>query len=382
MSQMILVLAGYLCIYGTVHLYFLVKARRAYYLQGLGYGLLAAVLLFLMLAPLQGRLLEAQGYVWPAAAVTWIGFLWMGFLFLFLCLSLPLDSYHLLIGAGQRLTGSDWTGLMLSRRQSLGFATAIAIGLMGYGAFEAYQVETRTIVLPSKKIAPSSGRIRIVQISDLHLGIMTFPGRLTPVLEAIRQAKPDVLVSTGDLIDGTVFGKAKIAATLNSLAAPMGKYAVTGNHAYYMNTEAAQAFIENAGFTLLSDRSITIRQLLTIAGVDDPAKRASGDKAMPTEAAILENTPDQVFRLLLKHRPVIDADSKGKFDLQLSGHTHHGQIFPFGLIVFLRYPLRQGLNRITTDSHIYVSSGTGTWGPPLRLLTPPEITVIDIVPNP
>ncbi len=382
MSHMIIFLALYLCIYGTAHLYFLVKARRAYYLHGAGYFLVSAALLFLLLAPIQGRLLEMQGHFWPAVIVTWLGFIWMGFLFLFTCISLPLDAYHIFIGMGQKITGDDLTGFMLSRRQSIAIAIVAACGLLLYGVFEARQVKTRAIALHSQKLPPAAGRIRIVQISDLHMGLMSYPGSLSPAIRAINQAKPDILVSTGDLIDGHLFNENHAAAKLREIPTPLGKYAVTGNHEFYIKANTAQAFTKAAGFTLLQDASVSVKGLLTIVGVDDPANSNRSRNDAEIEAGLLGKISGDPFILLLKHRPAVAAGSSGRFDLQLSGHTHQGQIFPFGFPVSLLYPMGHGLHELAEGGHIYISRGTGTWGPPVRLLAPPEITVIDIIPRP
>jgi predicted MPP superfamily phosphohydrolase len=347
-----------------------------------GYFLLFAALLFLLLAPIQGRLLEAQGHIWLALTVTWLGFVWMGFLYLFICLSLPLDTYHLLIGMGQRLTGCDWTGWMLSRRQSIGIAIIAACGLMAYGALEARRVETRAIRLHSAKIPSTVERIRIVQISDVHAGLMTYPGRLSAAIQAIKQAKPDIVVSTGDLVDSHVCGEDSVAASLREIQAPLGKFAVTGNHEFYMGIKNAQAFTKAAGFTLLQGKPVSVNNLLTIIGVDDPAIGKPNGKDTKAETELLTGLPGNQFPLLLKHRPTVDSGSRGKFDLQLSGHTHQGQIFPFGYLVSLGYPLGHGLRKLSDGSYVYISTGTGTWGPPIRVLAPPEITVIDIVAMP
>ena len=309
--------------------------------------------------------------------MTWAGFLWMGFIFIYVCLALPLDGYHLLMGAGQRLAGTDWTGLMLSRRQSVGLSVVMTCGLMIYGAVEAHRISIESVTIRSSRIPPAA-RIRIVQISDVHLGPMIYPGRVAPIIHAIEQARPDVLVCTGDLIDGPMLHPTTIASEFGNISAPLGKFAVTGNHEYYSGIEPASAFIKEAGFTLLGNQSVSVGKFLMVSGVDDPAAgRLEKDK--PTEAQLAASLPGDKFTLLLKHRPVIDPHTKGRFNLQLSGHTHEGQIFPFGLLLKLLYPLGHGLHRISADSSLYTSRGTGTWGPPLRILAPPEITVIDVV---
>jgi uncharacterized protein len=117
---------------------------------------------------------------------------------------------------------------------------------------------------------------------------------------------------------------------------------------------------------------------MTVVGVDDPAGTRFGYGKIKEEA-ILENVSHGRFILLLKHRPVLTKQSVGLFDLQLSGHIHKGQIFPFEIITYLFYPVKTGLSRIMAASYLYVSRGTGTWGPPIRFLAPPEVTVIELV---
>ncbi len=379
MSRLILFLSLYFCIYGAAHLYLLIKWRRAFYFQGMQYFLLFMVLTFMLLAPINARILESQGHWLAALIMTWTGFLWMGFVFIYVCLALPLDGYHLLVGVGQRMAGTDWTGLMLSRRQSVGLSVVMTCGLMLYGAVEAHRIPIETVTIRSSRIPSTTARIRIVQISDVHLGPMLYPGRVAPMIHAIEQARPDILVCSGDLIDGPMLHPAAVASDFRNIPAPMGKFAVTGNHEYYFGIERASAFIKEAGFKLLSNQSVFVGKYLVFSGVDDPAG-GSIAKDKLTEAQLADALPKGKFTLLLKHRPVIDPDTSGRFNLQLSGHTHDGQIFPFGLLLRLLYPLSCGLHQISPDSSLYTSRGTGTWGPPLRILTPPEITVIDVVP--
>jgi predicted MPP superfamily phosphohydrolase len=118
---------------------------------------------------------------------------------------------------------------------------------------------------------------------------------------------------------------------------------------------------------------------MNVAGVDDPAARRFGLFTDIPEMNILSTLDPEQFTLLLKHKPVIDEDSLGMFDLQLSGHTHRGQIFPFKFIVQIFFPKLSGYFDLKENSHLYVSRGTGTWGPPIRFLSPPEVTVIDLV---
>jgi hypothetical protein len=163
-----------------------------------------------------------------------------------------------------------------------------------------------------------------------------------------------------------------------SIPAPLGKYAVTGNHEFYAGIGPALDFTRRAGFTVLRGELAIVGGILRIAGVDDPAGEAMGAGSRRLEAETLGGEPSSLFTLLLKHRPVLSADAQSRVDLQLSGHTHRGQIFPFRFLVRLSYPFLAGLYAREDGGALYVSRGTGTWGPRMRFLSSPEITVIDI----
>lgn len=375
MSRMVVFLSVVLGIYGAVHLIILIKARRAFYLSGGGYILLFVIGAFLMFAPIYSGFFEKQGQLVFATITAWIGFVWMGALFIFICIAIPLDIYHISLALLQRLIHLDVTPLMPSRRQEFTLVCLATIILMIYGAIEAHRIRQEVLVLRSAKLPDSAGRIRIAQISDLHIGKMTFPARVASVVAALEKARPDIVVSTGDLVDGHGLFMTSIAAAFSAIPAPLGKFAVTGNHEFYMGVEHAAEFTRQAGFTLLRNRSVRINDNIVIAGVDDFSSRAPGSP----EHAVLESIPRDTFTLLLKHRPLVGDTSPERFDLQLSGHTHKGQMFPFQLVINLFFPLTSGLHQISPGSQLYVHRGCGTWGPPFRILAPPEITIIDLI---
>lgn len=377
MSRFVIFLSLFLSIYGSAHLYVLIKTRRALYLDPLPYAFTVVVLAFLMLAPIQARVLAANHYPVLSVIMSWIGYVWMGGLFVFICLSLPLDSYHLGLAGLQAIFQTNLTPFMWSRRQRFGFTVLAALALMVYGVFEAHRIKPENIILKSDKIPPTVKRLRIVQISDLHIGAMSFPARINPVIKAVKNAKPDILVSTGDLVDGWGIFHDRIAEEIDTIGAPLGKYAVTGNHEFYYGLETSAEFTRQAGFTLLRNEHIRVRDILFIAGVDDPA-RGIADGA---ENRVLDGLPKDSFILLLKHRPMVDPASLDRFDLQLSGHTHKGQMFPFSLLVNSFFDLKAGTHQVSPRGHIHISRGSGTWGPPFRLLAPPEITIIDLIPE-
>jgi predicted MPP superfamily phosphohydrolase len=213
----------------------------------------------------------------------------------------------------------------------------------------------------------------------MHLGLIVRKHRLEKIVEAMRAEEPDIVVSTGDLVDGQINDLPGLAELLRSIKPPLGKYAITGNHEFYAGKQAL-VFTEQAGFTILRGKAVNVEGTLNIAGVDDPTGgRYYGLPKDGVEKKLLEGLQQEEFTLLLKHRPDVSKDTVGLFDLQLSGHTHRGQIFPFRFLTRIFYRHVSGFYKLSGNSDIYVSRGTGTWGPPIRVLAPPEVTVIELL---
>jgi predicted MPP superfamily phosphohydrolase len=195
----------------------------------------------------------------------------------------------------------------------------------------------------------------------------------------VREAEPDFFFMVGDLVDGEMSGRDREAELLRSHGAKYGAFAVTGNHEFYAGVEQAVNFMRRAGFSVIRDGRVDAAGVVLI-GLDDPAKGGRNFYAaevLPDDLDFSRPAADSLV-LLLKHRPQVVEDTEGKFDLQLSGHTHGGQIWPFGYIVSWANESVQGLSR-KGGGAVYVSNGAGFWGPPLRFLAPPEVVVIDIV---
>jgi predicted MPP superfamily phosphohydrolase len=253
--------------------------------------------------------------------------------------------------------------------------TAIAI----YGTFEARAIRSEEVVIKNPKVPQAIGTFTIAQISDVHLGLIVREGRLKKILKEVERADPDLLVSTGDLVDGQIDSLKGLAEPLRAVRPVHGKFAVTGNHEFYAGLDQALHFTEQAGFKVLRGEAQEVAGFLTIAGVDDRTGKRFGLFRGPEEKTLLADIPHGRFTVLLKHEPIIANEAGGLFDLQLSGHTHKGQIFPFNYIVKIFYPLDAGLVHLPQGSSLYVSRGSGTWGPPIRFLAPPEVTVIRLV---
>ena len=302
----------------------------------------------------------------------------MGFLFLFVMAAFALDVWRLLAYLAEAVWKTDLNILKVSARQAFFLPLFAGVLAAGYGVIEALTIRTETLELKSPKITRP---IRIAQISDVHLGLLVREGRLARILEKVKAASPDIFVSTGDLVDGQTDSLNGVGDLLREIKAPLGKFAVTGNHEAYAGLDRSLEFTKQAGFRVLRGEAATVDGLIQIAGVDDPAVRGYSRSREVTERELLSGLPRDRFTLLLKHRPQVEEGALGLFDLQLSGHAHKGQIFPFSLIHHVLFPYSAGLYDLSSGSRLYVSRGSGTWGPPIRFLAPPEVTVIDLLPK-
>ena len=379
MYIMILFLLTFFFLYGGLHLYFFLRLRAAF---SLPVGLQITVgplLLLLLVSPLLVRMAERHGYEAATCLLAYTGYLWMGFIFLFFVVSVCLDLYRLAVFLNERIGHQDLSHLFPPARIIFLGPLVIAIILNVYGYYEAMSVRTEHLVIKTAKLPAQVEKFRIVQISDLHIGMIVRDGRLKRFLAAVEAAAPDVLVSTGDLVDGQLDNLYEALARLKNVPVKYGKFAVTGNHEFFAGVTRAVEFTEKAGFTVLRGEGVNVAGIVNIAGVDDPAVTRRGEGKQVREAEFLSSLPPGVFTVLLKHQPVADPDAEEKFDLQLSGHTHRGQIFPFNMVTKFVYYYHSGDFYLPDGARLHVSRGTGTWGPPVRLLAPPEITVIDLV---
>jgi len=378
---MSLFLLTYFFVYGLLHLYLFLKARAACHF-GLGPGIAVAVFMLVMMAtPVTARLMDRQVGIIPARCLAYLGYTWMGLAFLLFCLSLGVDLYNLTMRLITALTGSPAARLLLTGKKA--FLTLLFLGLaLGLWAMvQAWQIRLEHLEITTAKLPPPLHQLKVAQISDLHLGLIVGERRLERVLALIRQAEPDLLVCTGDLVDAQMDNPNHLASLLDRVKPPFGKFAVLGNHEFYAGIDQSERFLRLAGFTILRGTRALPGGLFAVVGVDDPAvlyRQPSASTPDEQEAAALAAPGSRPFTLLLKHRPSVRAESLGRFDLQLSGHTHKGQIFPFTLVTRLWFPRQDGFYRLEGESLLYVSRGTGTWGPPMRFLAPPEVTLITV----
>jgi uncharacterized protein len=376
-----LFLLTFFVIYGGFHFYFYLKVRAAFAPGVAAQVILVALLILGLMAPVIIRVSERYGLEWLARFLSWAGYLWMAVLLLFLSASILFELSRFLVYLTSLVLRTDVAAFLPSARLLFLVPAAAALGIAFYGALDAHSIRSESLVIHSAKIPKEAGRIRIVQISDVHVGTIVRGRYLADILRKVREAEPDLLISTGDLVDGQGNDLSEAAAQFREIRPRYGKFAVTGNHEFYAGIDEALAFTAKAGFTILRGSVVTVASAVDLVGVDDPGIHRFTGPGHISDRAILNKADRGRFTVFLKHQPLVEKESSGAFDLQLSGHTHKGQIFPFSLITRMVFPFHDGNYRLKDGALLHVSRGTGTWGPPVRFLAPPEITVIDLTPG-
>ncbi|MDK6078083.1 metallophosphoesterase [Massilia varians] len=310
--------------------------------------------------------------------VAWLGLMSMGFFSSLLVTTLARD----LVLLALRLFGELDPEFV---RGSAAAVPLVALAVTALGFVNARRLaRVKRVEVPIANLPPSLHGYAIAQVSDIHVGPTIKRAYLNAIVNRVNKLGADAIAITGDLVDGSVHRLGLHTQPLARLAAPDGVFFVTGNHEYYSGAEEWIAEVRRLGVTVLLNQHVIRRRddaTLMIAGVPDYTAHHfnPGHKSDP-RAAAGSGLEQADVRILLAHQPRSAlAAAEAGFHLQLSGHTHGGQFFPWNLFVPLQQPFVAGLHRVR-DMWVYISRGTGYWGPPKRFGAPSEITLVRLVP--
>jgi predicted MPP superfamily phosphohydrolase len=368
--------------YCSANLYFYYKVATIFNFRTAVAVLTGLVVLIMTLLPVFIPVYSHKASEKSLKIISYTGYLWLAFLIPFFPVALILDLCNSVIHYSGSLTDRDIAAFIISPDSTFFIPVFLSAAIVAYGCFEARNLRVERLVINTSKLPKEAGSIRIAQISDLHLSVTVGEHVIDKIIKITEREKPDIIVSTGDLVDGIVRHVDYLSGRLRKLNARYGKFAVTGNHEFYGGLRHTVKFTEDSGFTVLRDGGVTVENIVNIAGMDFTGSETTGyrsDAPRQDEREILSKLQPGLFTLLLKHRSDVTEDSLGLFDLQLSGHSHKGQIFPVNLATMFLFSYHTGFTKLPKGSAIYTSRGTGTAGPPVRFLSTPEITIIDIV---
>jgi uncharacterized protein len=377
---------------------------------------LTLALLLLAVLPLLAVLLRGDGA--GEVAIDWVGFSWLGLAFYTFLTLLVLEPVRLLLrpwsrsrradvveapvavvpsgaapeqldpGTGATAVGEDRGVVDPSRRLFVArglalTAGAVALGTAGTGAYLANAAPVvRRVPVTLAGLDPALDGLRIVTFSDGHLSTTYGGRRFERVVELVNAQRPDVVAIVGDLVDGDVDDLREEVAPLADLVSEQGVYFVTGNHEYFVDTTAWLRHLPTLGVRVLRNERVAIRRggaSFDLAGIDDRTADRSGLPGHGADLdAALDGRDDGTPVVLLAHQPVMVEQARAAgVELQVSSHTHGGQLWPFDYAIRLDQPAVQGRSRVG-DTQLYVTPGVGFWGPPMRIGARPEVSVIEL----
>ncbi|MBB3086316.1 metallophosphoesterase [Geodermatophilus sabuli] len=366
-------------------------------------------LLVLAALPVLAVFLDGDGA--GAVAADWVGFTWLGVAFYTFLTLLVLEPVRLLLRPWARSRRAEVVGapvavlpsgaapereavqpehevidpsrrLFVARGLAL-TAGVVALGTAGTGAHLANSAPVvRRVPVTLAGLDPALDGLRIVTFSDGHLSTTYGGRRFERLVEIVNAQRPDVVAIVGDLVDGEVADLRDDVAPLADLVSDQGVYFVTGNHEYFVDTTAWLRHLPTLGVQVLRNERVAIRRggaSFDLAGIDDRTADRSGLPGHGADLdAALDGRDDATPVVLLAHQPVMVEQARAAgVDLQVSGHTHGGQLWPFDYAIRLDQPAVQGRSRVG-DTQLYVTPGAGFWGPPMRIGARPEVSVIEL----
>jgi predicted MPP superfamily phosphohydrolase len=370
MKKFLLFFSIVLSVYGLINFYIFIHLR-----PGIpeDYKIIFAIVFWLLaFSFVGGRILERQWLSVISEALTWIGSFYLAavvFLFLFVLvfdLLQMIDLFYSFVNPEFK----NFYFLLAS-------CATVLIVAAGYANARFFRVRMLQLTVP--KQANGMKRLNIVVASDIHLGTIIGRSRLDRIVRKINSLEPDIVLLPGDVVDEDLAPviKENLGESLRKIRSKFGVISVTGNHEYIGGVEAAYRYLTEHGITVLRDDVLKVNNSFYIVGREDRSYRVNGQRRKPLEglmAAVNKELPV----IMMDHQPsqLEEAEQNG-IDLQLSGHTHHGQIWPFSYFTKRIFEVSWGYKK-KGNTHVYVSCGVGTWGPPVRLGNRPEIVNIHL----
>jgi len=374
-----IILSVILIIYFAINYYIIYRGHAALRNTEIVKTIFLIVFIFLTVAYPLGRLLQAFFQNFIVDFLLFAGAFYLGMMVYFFFLVLLIDILRL-INSFAPLFPSFMTNNPMRAAQTVFWSVFILVtGVTIVGHINALFPRIRHLEIQINKPAGRLNELNIVAMSDIHLGTIIRNSTLEQLVEKVNNLQPDLILLPGDIVDEDVSSvmEQNMAASLRKLTAPYGVFAVTGNHEYFGGVQKAVDYIQEGNVKVLQDTAIKIEDTFYLVGRKDLTGKSFDDPRKPLNE-IMNAVDKNLPLILMDHQPfhLEEAEQNG-IDLQLSGHTHHGQLFPFNLITKKVYEKSWGYLR-KGQTQYYVSCGVGTWGPPIRIGNRPEIVQIKL----
>jgi predicted MPP superfamily phosphohydrolase len=372
-------LTVFLSITGAGTFYIWRRAVQAFSLAGPAEWILGAILGFLLVSYILAVMVERNTEMhWLGDTLTWIGSIWI-FMLTWFFLSVVLVDLVRLADLAFSFLPDPSTDAYAKLRSAAGWTTVgVVVGGFIFGHLNARHIRVKPMVLDVNKRSHHRS-LTVVTASDLHLGVINAKRRTQIYVDKINAQNPDIVLLAGDVVDGALapVKRRELGKILSQIKSKYGVYAVTGNHEYIGTVDASVRYLEEHGIKVLRDEVIEVEGLY-IAGREDLSYNRASGRQRKTLPELLSDVDHSKPIMMMDHQPFhLEQAEEAGVDFQLSGHTHHGQFFPINLITNRVYEVSWGYKK-KSNTHVYVSCGTGTWGPPVRIGSTPEIMTFEM----
>lgn len=367
-----------LLIYSAINYYIYHRAMQSLPVESGLKNWFKWVFIVVAISYVAGRILERIQQSAFSDVLVWVGSFWLAAMFYFLLAVILID----LIRLSNHFIGylpASWLTQKFAVNV-MGITLFVVLTTVMAGYINAINPRFQKLDLTINKKANGLKELNIAMASDIHMGTIIGPRRMAKLVDSINGLEPDIILFAGDIVDEDLAPviRQNLGESLRKLKAPLGVYGVTGNHEYIGGADPAVKYLREHGITMLRDTVVKIADAFYIAGREDRDKPRFSGKARLEVAKLLENINKDFPVILLDHQPfdLQNAEAAG-VDLQLSGHTHHGQLWPLNYLTRAIYEVSMGYKK-KGNAHFYVSPGFGGWGPPVRTGNRPEIVNIKL----
>ncbi len=379
-SAFIIFITVVLVIYGLVNSYIFIRGLQAIPAGSTWRPWYIAGFWFIASTFVLARILERAYPGDFTGIITWIGSFWLAFMLYFILIAVFIDLARVINHFFHIFPQSFYENYQQTKLATLYASMFLATLIVAGGFINARNPRVKKLELNIGKVVPGAKSLNIVMASDIHLGTIIAKRKAHRLVAAINELHPDIVLFAGDLVDEDLAPviRNNLGADLLEIKSRLGVYAITGNHEYIGGAEKAVKYLDEHGVTVLRDTALFIDKRFYLVGREDRDKPRFTGKIRKELSELLQQVDNSFPVILMDHQPFnLERAVKQGVDLQLSGHTHHGQLWPFNYITTAIYEISCGY-RLIGKTHFYVSTGFGTWGPPVRLGNRPEIVQIKL----